>query len=285
MLCQTLAYREVTALFSIKYIEGEDTNMEKDPWSKTLNWYFFAVANYYLYGESIIYYFKVQWTSSSRRILLKYRSARRFCRCSVNAFRDESQDYQLHLVHNWICWIRLVIEDVLETTVRLVRVVAHEPDACRGIKVCYCATILSNWLMELVVTLLSTTSSKDLFGSGYLRPSWFVTMYLLTSGAWLWDGHLWLNSLRKRRSKDLLVLSLVLFCSACFGGHCSCDGITWFVLWGISVWTFGALMDAFRTMYSFGENGKFGHHCGCSLLVWFVWYPCSLWTIFDLPLK
>jgi hypothetical protein len=31
----------------------------KDPWSKTLNWYFFATANYFLYGESIIYYFKV----------------------------------------------------------------------------------------------------------------------------------------------------------------------------------------------------------------------------------
>lgn len=59
MLCQTAVYREVTALFSIKYIEGEDTSMAKDPWSKTLNWYFFAVANYYLYGESIIYYFKV----------------------------------------------------------------------------------------------------------------------------------------------------------------------------------------------------------------------------------
>jgi phosphatidate cytidylyltransferase len=45
---------------------------EKDNWSKSLNWlvfsishdhgltlrYFFAVANYFLYGESIIYYFK-----------------------------------------------------------------------------------------------------------------------------------------------------------------------------------------------------------------------------------
>lgn len=30
----------------------------EDPWSKTLNWYFFVVTNYFLYGESIIYYFK-----------------------------------------------------------------------------------------------------------------------------------------------------------------------------------------------------------------------------------
>ena len=59
MLCQTAVYREVTALFSIKSIDGEESPREKDPWSKTLNWYFFAVTNYYLYGESIIYYFKV----------------------------------------------------------------------------------------------------------------------------------------------------------------------------------------------------------------------------------
>lgn len=60
MLCQTAVYREVTALFSIKSIDGEESVQEKDPWSKTLNWYFFAVTNYYLYGESIIYYFKVR---------------------------------------------------------------------------------------------------------------------------------------------------------------------------------------------------------------------------------
>ncbi|CAA7261615.1 unnamed protein product [Cyclocybe aegerita] len=63
MLCQTLVYREVTALFSLKTAtpEGRDVDQlkgKKDPWSKTLNWYFFAVTNYFLYGESIIYYFK-----------------------------------------------------------------------------------------------------------------------------------------------------------------------------------------------------------------------------------
>lgn len=63
MLCQTLVYREVTALFSLKDISPEAPDFavkgHKDPWSKTLNWYFFAVTNYFLYGESIIYYFKV----------------------------------------------------------------------------------------------------------------------------------------------------------------------------------------------------------------------------------
>ncbi|KIM40100.1 hypothetical protein M413DRAFT_446253 [Hebeloma cylindrosporum] len=44
MLCQTL-------------VDAEPLK-SRDPWSKTLNWYFFAVTNYFLYGESIIYYFK-----------------------------------------------------------------------------------------------------------------------------------------------------------------------------------------------------------------------------------
>jgi len=64
MLCQTIVYREVTALFSLKSHAPESGEIEskgkKDPWSKTLNWYFFAVTNYFLYGESIIYYFKVR---------------------------------------------------------------------------------------------------------------------------------------------------------------------------------------------------------------------------------
>ncbi|KAG6375393.1 phosphatidate cytidylyltransferase [Boletus reticuloceps] len=62
MVCQTLVYREVTALFSLKDMSPETAELavkgHKDPWSKTLNWYFFAVTNYFLYGESIIYYFK-----------------------------------------------------------------------------------------------------------------------------------------------------------------------------------------------------------------------------------
>ena len=60
MVCQTLVYREVTALFAFGAPKSEvDDRKGKDPWSKTLNWYFFVVTNFFLYGESIIYYFKV----------------------------------------------------------------------------------------------------------------------------------------------------------------------------------------------------------------------------------
>ncbi len=59
-LCQSLVYREVTALFALTAKGKKIEQKDKDPWSKTLNWYFFAVVNYFLYGESIIYYFKVR---------------------------------------------------------------------------------------------------------------------------------------------------------------------------------------------------------------------------------
>ena len=72
LLVQTLVYREVTALFALgapktsKSKSDSTTPVDnpesagKDPWSKTVNWYFFAVTNYFLYGESLIYYFKAR---------------------------------------------------------------------------------------------------------------------------------------------------------------------------------------------------------------------------------
>ncbi|SJX66022.1 related to CDS1-CDP-diacylglycerol synthase [Sporisorium reilianum f. sp. reilianum] len=97
MISQTLVYREVVALFNIPGRPsvtggggggggGRSSRMSSAPtsaatsevedddeeeriqkrlegrrdqlWSKTLSWYFFVVTNYFLYGESIIYYFK-----------------------------------------------------------------------------------------------------------------------------------------------------------------------------------------------------------------------------------
>ncbi|KAG8890370.1 hypothetical protein FRB98_008945 [Tulasnella sp. 332] len=59
---QTQVYREVTTLFGLT-IKSKDAPVAKerkqrDPWSKTLNWYFFAITNYFLYGETMIHYFK-----------------------------------------------------------------------------------------------------------------------------------------------------------------------------------------------------------------------------------
>ncbi|KAJ9092292.1 hypothetical protein QFC20_007420 [Naganishia adeliensis] len=63
MLCQTLVYKEVTALFQLSNhgdanAKGQGGFARRERWNKTLNWYFFVVTNYFLYGESIIYYFK-----------------------------------------------------------------------------------------------------------------------------------------------------------------------------------------------------------------------------------
>ncbi|CAG8543913.1 13367_t:CDS:10 [Funneliformis mosseae] len=49
---QTLVYKEVIAIAHVPSKE------KKLPWFKTLNWYFLISTNYFLYGESIIYYFK-----------------------------------------------------------------------------------------------------------------------------------------------------------------------------------------------------------------------------------
>jgi len=68
LLCQTTVYREVTALFGLGMKDnGRPAGSPSEhaaerggrQWNKTLNWYFFAVTNYFLYGETIIYYFKV----------------------------------------------------------------------------------------------------------------------------------------------------------------------------------------------------------------------------------
>ncbi|KAI9635343.1 cytidylyltransferase family-domain-containing protein [Dioszegia hungarica] len=58
LVCQALVYKEVTALFDLRDEGSKKIADSEDPWSKTLNWYFFVVTNYFLYGESIIYYFK-----------------------------------------------------------------------------------------------------------------------------------------------------------------------------------------------------------------------------------
>ncbi|KAI9442477.1 cytidylyltransferase family-domain-containing protein [Lactarius indigo] len=50
-ICQTIVYREVTRLFTLlDSIPVEDRR--KDPWSKTLNWYFFATCELFLSPHS-----------------------------------------------------------------------------------------------------------------------------------------------------------------------------------------------------------------------------------------
>ncbi|KAI8379202.1 phosphatidate cytidylyltransferase [Radiomyces spectabilis] len=52
MVISILVYREV---IQIAYMPGKDKNVR---WFKTMSWYFLIITEYYLYGESIIYYFK-----------------------------------------------------------------------------------------------------------------------------------------------------------------------------------------------------------------------------------
>lgn len=53
-----------------------------------MNWYFFVVSNYFLYGESIIYYFKVGFLSGSATSLANQKRGNRAngsCDCFIGA--------------------------------------------------------------------------------------------------------------------------------------------------------------------------------------------------------
>ncbi|WFD33627.1 phosphatidate cytidylyltransferase [Malassezia cuniculi] len=77
LLLETLVYREITGLFSVpgrvrlsSILRSNDVLEDVSPeereraikfeesWSKLLCWYFFAVCNFFLYGESLLFYFK-----------------------------------------------------------------------------------------------------------------------------------------------------------------------------------------------------------------------------------
>ncbi|GAA5898858.1 phosphatidate cytidylyltransferase [Sporobolomyces salmoneus] len=75
-IIQAVVFRELTGLFDAGYSGAhvnEEGKMARSPekeakrrgrkeererWSRRMAWYFFAATNYYLYGESLIYYFK-----------------------------------------------------------------------------------------------------------------------------------------------------------------------------------------------------------------------------------
>jgi phosphatidate cytidylyltransferase len=51
-LLQVLVYREVISI-------GVEPSQERNlPWFRSLHWYFLIITNYFLYGESLIYYYK-----------------------------------------------------------------------------------------------------------------------------------------------------------------------------------------------------------------------------------
>ncbi|SGY69985.1 BQ5605_C004g03087 [Microbotryum silenes-dioicae] len=80
-LCQAVVFSELTSLFDVGYsntvhesavapvhpsdpraaekeLRRKGKREERNRYSRRMSWYFFAVTNYFLYGESLIYYFK-----------------------------------------------------------------------------------------------------------------------------------------------------------------------------------------------------------------------------------
>lgn len=103
LTCQTIVYREVTAFFSLSHKEPDHLPEEerRDPWSKTLNWYFFAVTNYFLYGESIIYYFKASPHFLHHGFDANSFTAYRVRGCLPVTFRNKSSIHQFYALLHW----------------------------------------------------------------------------------------------------------------------------------------------------------------------------------------
>lgn len=84
IVCQALVFKEISALFDVaakplnshrhdglngrhsltavsssKAARDAKAKAERERWSKVTSWYFFAATNYFLHGETMIYYFKV----------------------------------------------------------------------------------------------------------------------------------------------------------------------------------------------------------------------------------
>lgn len=109
---QALVYRELSALFDAGHRQTTDGEEKKaisparlqrrasrDRWGRIVSWYFFATTNYFLYGETIIYYFKV-----CRALLLDgdsvadSRSAHRSRRLLLHPVLATSSPHQRHAV-------------------------------------------------------------------------------------------------------------------------------------------------------------------------------------------
>ncbi len=101
-VCQTAVYREVTSLFALTHKDTgfHEAEHRRDPWSKTLNWYFFAIANYFLYGETIIYYFKVSGPAIFETSVYVI-SACRIRRRIFPAIRYESSLHKFYSILHW----------------------------------------------------------------------------------------------------------------------------------------------------------------------------------------
>ena len=75
---QIISFKEVIAISNVP------SRARSLRFTKTLNWYFLGTTMYFLYGESVIYYFK-------HIVLID----------NASAVRDASSVYQLHAICDW----------------------------------------------------------------------------------------------------------------------------------------------------------------------------------------
>jgi CDP-diglyceride synthetase len=231
MLCQTVVYREITALFSLKTAgtASDDPELKgRDPWSKTLNWYFFAVTNYFLYGESIIYYFKVMWVSCPlfRLALIFWVQHIVFVDAHLTTLANKHRflSFMLYMIgfmgfvgslqrrylkqqFGLFCWVHMTLLMIVMSRCALFPLFGPK----------YPLTCLT------IATSSSTTSLKGLSGSGFLPRLSSVTISSPTSAASRLVAPLSSSFHPRRPSRASWAHSLALLCSPSCGAHISLD--------------------------------------------------------------
>lgn len=131
---QIISFKEVIA---IAHVPSKDRNLN---FTKTLNWYFLGSTMYFLYGESVIYYFK--HIVLVDRVLLPFATHHRFISFMLYVI-GKSQDIWHTWIRTWLTFLglrllcRLPAEGPLQVPIHPVRLDAYGPLPHRGTSAFY----------------------------------------------------------------------------------------------------------------------------------------------------
>jgi phosphatidate cytidylyltransferase len=118
---QVLCYKEVIAIAQVP------TKRKNLPMTRSLNWYFLVVTMYFLYGESVIYYFKHILLVD--RVFLPFATHHRFISFTMYIMGKSKQVSSLTQTNlNRICLLRWYAEErSISVPIHTIRLGTHGP--------------------------------------------------------------------------------------------------------------------------------------------------------------
>lgn len=128
---QVITFKEVIAIANVPSRE------KKLQFTKSLNWYFLAATMYFLYGESVIYYFKHIVLVDA--LLLPLATHHRFISfilymmgmIAITPYLDSLAYLLMGLFR--LCILRCIPQEgALQVSVHAIRMDSHGPLSCRG---------------------------------------------------------------------------------------------------------------------------------------------------------